>query len=92
MTPQLYSALSGIRTIFAKHHPVIFITIVTLLLAGAVFSLYQILDVSSTPVQANDTVMTFDKATADKIKNLHDSSDTTDKLVFPTPRTNPFTE
>jgi hypothetical protein len=92
MTPQLYSLVTGIKTLFAKHHPVIFITIVGLLLAAAVFSLYQILDITSAPTTPSSTTPVFDKATVDKIKKLHDSSDTTENLVFPTPRSNPFKE
>ncbi|MDB5176671.1 MAG: hypothetical protein JWN75_339 [Candidatus Saccharibacteria bacterium] len=92
MTPQLFTLVSSIRSLFAKHHPVIFITIITLLLAAAVFSLYQILDITSQPATATSTVTTFDKVTVDKIKKLHDSSDSTETLVFPKPRTNPFTE
>ncbi len=92
MSPQLYSLLTSVKALFTKHHPVIFITITGLLLAAAVFSLYQVLDITSTPGSLSNTTPTFDQATVDKIKKLHDSTDNTENLVFPTPRSNPFKE
>jgi len=92
MSPQLYNLTANIKAVFAKHHPVLFISFVALLLAAAIFSLYQVLDITTAPASDNSTVTGFDKVTADKIKKLHDSSDSSENLVFPTPRSNPFME
>jgi cell division protein FtsL len=84
-------ALLPVRRFFTKHHAVIFISFITLLLAIAIYTLYM----SSTaqPVDnPTSTIGQFDQATIDKIKELHDSSDATSELAFPESRSNPFTE
>jgi hypothetical protein len=92
MSPQLFSLMSSVKRLFAKHHPVIFITIVGLALTAVVFSLYQVLDITTTPGISDSTTPLFNQTTVDKIKKLHDSTDKIDTLVFPTPRSNPFKE
>lgn len=86
-------SLRALQGFFKKHHPVIFIAVVLLLISGAVFSLYlvteQALGDSDPPANISAN---FDKETIDKIKKLHDSSDSTADLEFPSPRSNPFIE
>ena len=94
MTPQLYTTLMSFKAFFKRHHPIIFISLVGLLLAGAVFTLYQVLALSSVDASSTtSTIGNFDKKTVDMIKNLQISSDkNTSDLVFPSPRPNPFVE
>ena len=91
MKTELPVALKPVSQFFAKHHAVIFISLIVLLLAVAVYVLYTASKVVSTEEPVS-TIGQFDQATVEKIKGLHDSTDTFDKLVFPTPRSNPFTE
>jgi hypothetical protein len=96
MTPELYTYSKRIGRFFDKHHPVIFISFLTLLLGAAIYSLDQVI-VTSTDTSgaaATSTVSDFDqqKQTIDKIKQLHISSDSGDQLVFPSQRANPFAE
>ncbi len=87
----------GIRPIqqfLAKHHAVLFICFIAILLSIAIYALYDIsrqAEASSDSLTAS-TIAKFDQATIDKIKNLHSSTDTSQPLVFPSTRFNPFTE
>lgn len=91
MKLEIPPALAPVGQFFAKHHAVIFISFITLLLATAVYMLYM--TTLAKPVEAPaSTINRFDQSTVDRIKNLHDSSDSSNKLVFPSPRANPFTE
>lgn len=93
MTQQLYAALAAIRTFLGRHHPVLFISTLCLLLAIAVFSLYEVLTLTaSDPIKATSTVSGFDEKTVQKIKGLHDSTDTDDSVNLPSSRPNPFVE
>lgn len=86
-------SLKPLNDFIAKHHPVIFITVVILLLASAIFTLYLSTNSSLNQTrEPTNTIGAFDKTTIDKIKNLQSSNDTKSTLVFPTPRSNPFTE
>jgi uncharacterized membrane protein len=78
---------------FAKHHPVIFIVSILLLIAAAVFSLNQVIEqtLGQTP-ESQNTNLNFDQATIDQIKKLHTSSDAPESIQFPSPRPNPFVE
>lgn len=93
MTGDLSSAIAPLRNFLAKHHPVLFITCVLLLLSLAVLMLYSVLN-EATPSEESSasTISQFDKATIEKIKELHDSSDTPDAIKLPSPRPNPFVE
>lgn len=84
-------ALLPVRQFLAKHSAVLFISFIALLLALAVYVLYTT-SLISTDKNPSSSVGQFDKATIDKIKELHDSSDTSNTLTFPNSRTNPFTE
>lgn len=93
MNDQLKTAFEPIGNLFAKHHSVIFAAVVILMLAIAVYALYDVTSQATAPVSdSGSTISDFDKKTIDKIKNLHDSSNVTDSLVFPSPRANPFSE
>ncbi len=85
--------LNAIKKFFGKHHPVIFIAVTLLLLAGAILSLYLIVDQTlSAPLESTSTVADFDQETIDKIKELQNSDDSAEPLIFPTTRINPFVE
>ena len=94
MTPQLYLFIQQFRRFIGKHHAVLFTTLLCLLLGIAVLSLEQVLAASNDPTSdaTPSTIDTFDQSTIDKIKQLHNSSDLSAPLTFPTPRANPFAE
>lgn len=94
MTPQLYAAAKSFSNFIGRHHPVLFITAMALLLGVAIFTLYQISTLSLAEAdETQPTLGAFDQKTVDKIKDLHISSDGNNStLVFPTPRSNPFIE
>lgn len=94
-TSSFSASLKPLQTFFEKHHAVLFLSAIALLLAAAVFLLYTaVINASSTTAVTNsiETMSEFDQTTIDKIKKLHASGDPSDQLVFPTPRANPFTE
>jgi len=93
MTPQLYALKASAHTFLMRHHPAIFTISMLLLLITAVFSLYLITTMSAPATTPTDVTATgFNQKTVDQIKNLHDSADRADKLIFPSPRSNPFVE
>jgi len=93
VTPQLYALRATARTFLMRHHPTIFIISLLLLFTIAVSSLYLITTMSTTATTLPDSTSTgFNQKTVDQIKNLHDSVESADKLVFPSPRSNPFVE
>jgi len=93
MSGDLSSILAPLKSFFAKHHPVVFISIILLLLALAIFLLYGLLAIAnSTETDTTSTIRPFDKTTIDKIKQLHGSGDSPEPIVFPSPRVNPFVE
>ncbi len=93
MTPQLYALRASARTFLMHYHPMIFTVSILLLLSTAVFSLYLIATMSATVSTLSDSTVTgFNQETVDQIKSLHDSAESADKLVFPSPRSNPFVE
>ncbi len=78
---------------FAKYHATVFFTVIALLLAGAIFSLYSSINDPKAPEQSVEMISAkFDQKTADKIKQLRNSSESSRDLVFPTPRNSPFVE
>jgi len=86
--------LRPIQQFLAKHHAVLFICLITLLLSIAIYSLYDVSRQAEVPPdsQATSTIVKFDQATINKIKNLHSSTDTSEPLDFPKTRYNPFVE
>lgn len=92
MTPQLYALRASVRTFILRHHPTMFIVTILLLLIGATVSLYFVTTETATVPPQESIVTGFNQKTVDQIKNLHDSTESGDKLVFPTPRSNPFVE
>lgn len=90
----LHLGLRPVQTFFSKHHAVLFICLTTLLLAAGIYSLYDVSRQaeSSTDIQQPSTIANFDQETIDKIKNLQTSTDTSEALVFPSKRFNPFIE
>lgn len=92
MNAQLELLFDPIRKILARHHPFIFIAIAGIGLAAAIYSLTVTLSLSSAPSDSVSAIGGFDKKTIDQIKNLHDSNESEDTVVFPTPRSNPFVE
>lgn len=90
---QLAYSLLPVRRFFAKHHAVIFVSISALLLALAIFMLYTVLTTATSDTTTQTSSLGgFDQQTIDKIKKLHDSSDSSDTLVFPSSHPNPFAE
>lgn len=92
MTPQLYTIRASARTFIARNHPAVFILTIVLLFIAASASLYPITTTTVTDASPSTSIAGFDKKTVDQIKSLHDSADSADKLVFPSPRSNPFVE
>lgn len=94
MNTQLNLIANNVRTFLKTHHAILFISIVSLLLGVAVFSLYQVLsDALATPAGSNTTIQPFDQKTVDRIKRLHDSSDVgSETIILPSSRPNPFGE
>ncbi len=76
-----------------RYHATIFFTVIILLLAGAILTLY--LSVSTTKgtesVQGEIISSTFDQETANEIQQLRDSDETATSLIYPS-RSNPFVE
>ncbi len=84
---------SVITNFISKHHPFIFTVSILLIIAGSVFSLYQIVnDVLSKPILPSSSVTSFDSETIEKIQKLHDSDIDTATLIIPSGRYNPFIE
>ena len=86
--------LRPLQLFFAKHHPVLFICLITVLLSVGIYSLYGVSRQAeaSTDSQGASTIANFDQATINKIKNLHTSTDASEALTFPSSRYNPFIE
>lgn len=94
MKPQLYILWKRSQHFVGHHHPVIFISVVAILLGAAIFILSQILAVNLIDTsEGTPTIGKFDQKTIDKINDLHMSGSKNDTpLVFPSPRPNPFVE
>lgn len=89
----LSSLSTSISKFFGKYHATIFFTVISLLLAGAIFALYMTLHESAPADTETDTISSsFDQATADQIQKLRESNESRADLVFPSPRSNPFVE
>ena len=98
MNISVSSFMTPLRHFVGRYHPTIFFAIVGLLLAGAIFLLYQTLQIPNTP---DDSVATptissnfsaQEKETIKKIQQLRDSNESATALSFPSPRSNPFVE
>jgi|GEM_PF-6607803 len=94
MTPSVYMALSKVRLFLRRHHPVIFISVLGIVLALALLMLYGVLSATDISVTPNNTISTFDTDTENKIKNLRasDSTGSGATITLPSNRTNPFVE
>jgi len=85
--------LNSLLKSVGRHHAVIFIVVIVLLIAGSIFSLYRIVeDILNEPIEPTSTIPTFDEDTIKKIQKLHSSTDRIGNIVLPSPRENPFTE
>lgn len=93
MMNQLRDALLLIRRFFEKHHTVLFISFIAILLMLCIYFLYStVIQNPMTSEETTSTISQFDQKTIEKIKNLHDSSDASQTLQYPTGRINPFVE
>lgn len=94
MSPQLYMFLNSVKKFVKHHHPVVFISVVCLLLGLAIMLLYMVLTITFSDEGTQDTtIKPFDQKTIDKIKELHVSSDSNaPTLKLPSTRYNPFVE
>ena len=92
MTLQFYALRKQAGQFLAKHHVVLFLSLIGLILAIAIYMMYQVVQTTfAPPVVTSSTIVGFDQKTIDQIKDLHDSSsDTT--IQLPSPRPNPFAE
>lgn len=88
---ELPLALMPAVKFISKHHAVLFISFITVLLTVAVYMLYLVITIkpSEPPVS---TVDQFDTETIEKIRTLHDSAEDTTEIILPSPRANPFIE
>ena len=94
MNASLSSLTDPINKFFGKYHATIFFTFITLLLAGAILSLYLTASSTNSQVtQEGDVISSsFDQDTAKEIQTLRESNETTSDLVYPSSRNNPFVE
>mgnify|MGYP001587036466 CR=1 FL=1 len=93
MNTQLSVLLDPLKKLLSKQHLFLFIVISCILFSVAIFSLYQVLTIASTPKEAPvSTIEGFDQKTIDQIKNLRDSGNAADTVALPSPRPNPFVE
>lgn len=88
---ELPVAFNPVVKFLGKHHAVLFISFIIILLSIAVYLLYLSITVEPT-LQPASTIGEFDTETIEKIRTLHDSADDTTQIVLPTPRANPFIE
>ena len=89
----LSSITAPVTKFLEKYHATLFFTVIGLLLAGAILTLYVSIQTSETVVPSTEVISSnFDQETADKIKDLRDSNESSRDLVFPSPRSNPFVE
>lgn len=88
------TSLAPVTRFLGKYHTVIFISLISILLAVAMYMLYQVLTVSDTTAAPTDSsIAPFDKETIKRIDDLSASGDKTKvELQFPTSRANPFAE
>jgi hypothetical protein len=92
MTPELYALSNQLTASLKKHHVVLFISCLGIMLSVAIYLMYQ--TTQSTFVLPNATsssITDFDQKTIQKIKDLHDSS-TSPTVMLPASRPNPFSE
>lgn len=94
MSPQLYLLAANFRNFIKRHHAIMYISLLGLLVAFAIVALFQALTVAfEKPINTASSIQGFDKKTVDRIKNLHNSTDSSaGSLVLPSPRANPFSE
>lgn len=93
MNAQLSILIRPLMKLLSKHHAFLFVTICALLLAASIYFLYDVLSLANpAPNSTGSTISGFDQKTIDQIKQLRDSKDTPDAVVFPSPRANPFVE
>jgi hypothetical protein len=89
------SSLTGpLSRFFGRYHATIFFTIVVLLLAGAILSLY-LASANTTPTSGDTTGVissNFDKTTEQEIEQLRDRNEPVNELQYPRNRANPFIE
>lgn len=94
MTPQSYLFIDNLKRFIGRHHVVIFVTFISLMLTVSIILLSLVLTQSfDDDDTTTSTVPSFNKETIERIKNLHISSDEGNKpLELPSPRPNPFVE
>lgn len=93
MNAQIEILFRPILKLISKHHAFLYLTICALLLAASIYFLYDVLSLANpAPNSTGSTISGFDQKTIDQIKQLRDSKDTPESLVFPSPRPNPFVE
>ena len=90
-----FSSLAAPITRFlSKYHATIYFTIIVLLLAAAILSLFLTSQKASIADNSSETTVSssFDQTTADQIQQLRESDESATDLDFPSPRSNPFVE
>lgn len=87
------TSLAPVTRFLGKYHTVLFTSFICIMLAGAIFALYQVLSISETTTSTGSSIAPFDKETIKRIDDLSARGDkATAELVFPSPRSNPFAE
>lgn len=95
MNTSLSSLTQPIAHFFERHHPTIFFSIIGILLSAAILMLFMssTIDDSDPSLVKNQAISnSYDKDTAEKIKNLHQRTDNLEEIQLPTSRQSPFVE
>lgn len=93
MSPQLYAIQKQIVAFLSKHHAVMFIAVIGLILSGGILYMYNVIQPAfSEPDIAVSSIKEFDKVTIEKIKNLRDSNSTNSGVDLACPRIGVFSE
>jgi hypothetical protein len=94
MSPQLYLMIANFRGFIKRHHAIVYISLLSFVVAFSIVALFQALTAAfEKPINTESSIQGFDQKTVDRIKNLHNSADSsTSTLVLPSPRANPFSE
>lgn len=98
MDISLSALVNPLKHFIDRYHPTIFFTLIGLLLASAVFMLYLVLQIPSSPDESSATpsissnFSNQEKETIKQIQELRESSESSAPLKYPSPRSNPFVE
>mgnify|MGYP001580651317 CR=1 FL=1 len=94
MNIELGTVGKALQHFIGRHHAVLYVSVIGLLIAGAIFSLYlvNVLATSAPDATPPLTSTQFDEETIDRIKNLRLSDGEVSSVELPEERANPFVE